>query len=71
MLEGSPLTTTDVQQLVSEILTENEKKRREELTDIDVSVSIQDVGRFRCHVYSQRGSLAAALRVIPANSPIL
>ena len=24
-----------------------------------------DVGRFRCHVYSQRGSLAAALRVIP------
>lgn len=66
MLEGSPLTTTDVQQLVSEMLTEREQKRREELTDIDASISLPGVGRFRCHVYSQRGSLAAALRVIPA-----
>ena len=64
-LEGSPLTTTDVQQLVSEMLTGKEQQRREKLTDIDVSLSIQNVGRFRCHVYSQRGSPAAALRVIP------
>ena len=37
--------------------------------DDDFSLSISQLGRFRCNVYKQRGSLAAVLRVVPFGLP--
>ena len=68
-LEGSPLTTTEVKQLVSEMLNNGQQERQANQMEVDASVSIPGIGRFRCHVYMQRGSPAAALRAIPMNIP--
>ncbi len=37
--------------------------------DDDFSFSIENLGRFRCNVYFQRGSMAAVLRVVPFHLP--
>jgi len=37
--------------------------------DDDFSLSLSKLGRFRCNVYKQRGSLAAVLRVVPFGLP--
>jgi twitching motility protein PilT len=45
----------------------NEKQRRtfEEKLEVDFSVGMKGIGRFRVNVYSQRGTVAAALRRLP------
>lgn len=68
-LDGPPLSTVEVQGLVSEMLADSQPRRYEKGAEVDRSVSIPGIGRFRCHVYTQRGSPAAALRVIPATIP--
>jgi twitching motility protein PilT len=40
-----------------------------ELREYDCSYAVQGVGRYRCNVFRQRGSLALALRAIPLNIP--
>lgn len=37
--------------------------------DDDFSFSLENVGRFRCNAYFQRGSMAAVLRVVPFHLP--
>jgi twitching motility protein PilT len=36
---------------------------------VDLSFRIKDYGRFRCNVFFQRGSIGAAVRMIPLNVP--
>jgi len=69
ILDGPSLGATDVQRLVSEMLTEHDHRGAERLNEIDASFGIPGIGRFRCHVYTQRGMPAVALRAIPIAVP--
>jgi len=69
ILDGPSLGATDVQRLVSEMLTEHDHRGAERLNEIDASFGISGIGRFRCHVYTQRGMPAVALRAIPIAVP--
>jgi len=63
--EGEPLDPETCQRLIYSILREDQKKRFETSHELDLSFGIRGVARFRCNVFSQRGSTAAAIRMIP------
>jgi len=65
LTEFEVLTPQDTQRLAYSLLTEGQKQRFEEQNELDLSLGIQDLARFRCNVYRQRGAIGAAVRLIP------
>ena len=60
------LGPSETKQLVYSVLTDSQKKRFEESSELDFSFGIKAIGaRFRCNVFNQRGAVAAVYRVIP------
>ncbi|MGE3176881.1 MAG: type IV pilus twitching motility protein PilT [Vicinamibacterales bacterium] len=64
-LQMPDLTPSEAKQLVYSVLTDSQKKRFEETMELDFSFGIRGLARFRCNVFSQRGAVAAAYRLIP------
>jgi twitching motility protein PilT len=60
-----PLTESQAQDIVLQLLTEEQKQRLEQQKTLDFSYQHENKGRFRINAYFQRGSLAAAFRLIP------
>jgi len=64
--EGSEsLSPEDTRRLAYNIMTEKQKKKFEQNSELDLSFGIQGLARFRCNVFMQRGNVAAAIRLIP------
>jgi twitching motility protein PilT len=59
------LTPQDTQRLSYSVLSEAQKQKFEEESELDLSFGIQSLARFRCNVYRQRGAVGAAIRVVP------
>jgi twitching motility protein PilT len=60
------LAPAESKQLVYSVLTDSQKKRFEETSELDFSFGIKAIGsRFRCNVFNQRGAVAAVYRLIP------
>ncbi|MGQ0793860.1 MAG: type IV pilus twitching motility protein PilT [Deltaproteobacteria bacterium] len=60
-----PLNPTETKDLCYSVLTEAQKHRFEENLEIDFSFGMRGLGRFRGNVYTQRGAVAGAFRLIP------
>jgi twitching motility protein PilT len=60
------LTKEDTEGIVFALLTDEQKDRFSKLRQLDFSYNFEDKARFRVNVYYQRGFMAAALRLIPA-----
>ncbi len=66
-LQKEPMVTPEVvENLVSNLLTPEQKQKLLEEKEIDLSYSFEDKARFRINVFHQRGYMAAALRLIPS-----
>ena len=65
------LTANDVERLVFEILTPEQRNQVETNFELDASFGIDGVGRFRINVFKERGNYAAAFRVVPSTIPSL
>ncbi|MGB2698267.1 MAG: type IV pilus twitching motility protein PilT [Candidatus Zixiibacteriota bacterium] len=63
--EHDPLNPEDTRKLAYSIMTEKQRKRFEELSELDLSFGVEQMSRFRCNVFMQRGNVAVALRLIP------
>src|SRR5205809_847644 len=63
MLDLPPLTSEDSRRMIYSILNDAQKATFEEKWELDLSVEIADVGRFRVNVHKQRGASEAAFRV--------
>lgn len=63
--EFDPLTPEDTRKLAYSIMTEKQRKRFEGQSELDLSFGIEQMSRFRCNVFMQRGNVAVALRLIP------
>jgi twitching motility protein PilT len=64
--EGVPvLDSAEIDRIVYSLLDERHLAELKEHNQVDFSFGIPDVGRFRANAYSQRGTLALALRVVP------
>ncbi len=68
-LRYQPLSPSDTQRLVYDILTTDQVQHFETVHELDFSYGVRGVGRFRVNVYKQRGSVGAALRSIPDRIP--
>jgi len=64
-MDGTPLAPNDTKQLCYSILTEAQKHRFEEESELDLSFGVKGLSRFRANIFLQRGAPAAAFRLIP------
>ena len=70
-LTEARMMPADVEALISEIYTiaRRERTALDADGDDDFSFAVKDLSRFRCNVYYQRGTLAAACRVVAFGLP--
>ncbi|HLB05947.1 MAG TPA: PilT/PilU family type 4a pilus ATPase, partial [Thermodesulfobacteriota bacterium] len=64
-LDHPPLTPVETKQLCYSILTDVQKQKFEEESELDLSFGVKGLSRFRANVFMQRGAVAAAFRAIP------
>ena len=60
------LMQEDTVAMAFSIMNARQKQRFKEEFEIDIAYSVPGLGRFRCNVFQQRGSVGLVLRVIPA-----
>lgn len=65
------LNGTQIEEMAYTLLTEKQKKAFEEHNELDFSIVIPDVGRFRANYYKTMDDIACAFRIIPVNIPSL
>jgi twitching motility protein PilT len=66
MHELKRLTQEDTLSMAYSIMNARQKQRFKEDLDIDLAYQVPGLGRFRCNIFQQRGSVGLVLRVIPA-----
>ncbi len=66
-LDMPPLTLADTQRMIYSLLNDTQKAQFEDKWELDLSIEIADVGRFRVNVHRQRGAVEAAFRVVQEN----
>jgi len=59
------LTPEECRRLIYAVLTEQQKGRFERDRELDLSLSVTGLARFRLNIHLQRGSIGAAIRTIP------
>jgi len=64
-LEHAPLRPEELKALAEQLMTPRQVKEFAEHKEADFAIGVPGIGRFRCNVYQQRGSLAYAFRAIP------
>ena len=64
-MEYDPLTPNETQSLVYSLLKDAQKKIFELDKELDFAFGIKGLSRFRANVFTQRGCVACAIRVIP------
>ncbi len=64
-LKMPPLSPPETKQLCYSVLTDAQKHRFEEDSELDLSFGVRGLSRFRANVFLQRGAVAGAFRAIP------
>ncbi len=59
-----PLSRVDTKRIVYSMLTDRQKAQFEREQELDISINVEGIGRFRINVHMQRGSIEAALRLV-------
>jgi twitching motility protein PilT len=65
VLEAPRLTPEDTLDLAFSIMSNRQKQRFKEVSEVDIAYGLSGVGRFRANVFQQRGAVSMVLRVIP------
>jgi len=60
-----------IEEMAYSLLTEKQKKEFEEYNELDFSIVLPEVGRFRANYYRTMGDVACAFRIIPIHIPSL
>jgi len=68
-LQVPPLDADECHETVLQCLSEDQKDGLERHKDVDLSYGVPGLGRFRINVHVQRGSTAAAIRLVSAATP--
>ncbi len=70
-LKHPPMTASEIEHSISEILTEAQQKEFQEHKEIDISYEQPGGARFRINVFRQQGAAGMVLRAIPSRIPTL
>lgn len=68
-LDQPALSADQMNQLVQEIIPPQQQGVLKEQREVDWALSLPDIGRFRLHLYRQRGSWALAIRAVSDQIP--
>ncbi|MFN2383323.1 MAG: type IV pilus twitching motility protein PilT [Gemmatimonadota bacterium] len=64
-LEHPPLDRGDLDRILAELLTDDQRERFAESHELDCAVGVRQLGRFRANVALQRGTPTITLRAVP------
>ena len=62
---GPNLTSAETKQLCYSVLTDAQKRKCEEESELDLSFGVKGLSRFRGNIFIQRGAVSGAFRAIP------
>ncbi|MBI3649682.1 MAG: type IV pilus twitching motility protein PilT [Acidobacteria bacterium] len=65
MVEAQRLSAEDTLTMAFSIMNNRQKQRFSEVSEIDIAYGVSGLGRFRCNIFQQRGTVGMVLRVIP------
>ncbi|MGH9443410.1 MAG: type IV pilus twitching motility protein PilT, partial [Thermoanaerobaculia bacterium] len=73
-VDGTLIPLVELKRLVQEdtiamafsIMSARQKEKFKNNFEIDIAYSVPDLGRFRCNIFQQRGTVGLVLRVIPS-----
>lgn len=63
------LMPQDTEPIIMSIMDRRRKEIFDEKGEVDFSISVPEIGRYRVNIFKQRGSMAAALRVVGVDIP--
>lgn len=61
------LTGEQIKKLAYSMLNDKQKLKFEQNSELDLSFGVEQMSRFRCNLFMQRGNVAVAIRQIPYN----
>ena len=67
--EESRLENADTEAMAAAIMNPEQQARFKERQEVDLAYSVKGLGRFRCSVFQQRGTVGLIIRVIPMVVP--
>ena len=70
-LDQAALRPEDLKGLAEQLMTPRQVKEFTDNKECDFAIGVPGIGRFRCNVYQQRGSLCYAMRSIPYQAKTL
>ncbi|HYW73283.1 MAG TPA: type IV pilus twitching motility protein PilT [Pyrinomonadaceae bacterium] len=59
------LSPDDTLDMAFSIMSNRQKQRLKEFSEVDIAYSVNGLGRFRANIFQQRGTVSLVLRVIP------
>jgi twitching motility protein PilT len=63
--EAPLLSPEDTLDMAFSIMSNRQKQKLKEFSEVDIAYSVSGLGRFRANIFQQRGSVSIVLRVIP------
>ncbi|MEN6582907.1 MAG: type IV pilus twitching motility protein PilT [Armatimonadota bacterium] len=70
-LNFGKFAAADTQRIIYDILSDEQIRRFEERWELDFSYAVKSIARFRVNAYRDKGSIAAAFRLIPTKIPTI
>ena len=70
-LKMDPVTKEDVHTMIYDLMSDAQRKKFERDLELDFSISISGIARFRVNAFRQERGESAAFRIIPSESPTL
>jgi twitching motility protein PilT len=69
--EDKRLERDDTEGIARTIMTPAQFERFRQLSELDLAYSVPGLGRFRCNVFHQRGTIGVIFRIIPTGVPTI
>lgn len=67
----APLTSQQSKEMAYSIMTDKQQKEFDENLELNMALSLQQLGRFRVNVFKQKGEVAMVIRYIKSEIPTL
>src|SRR5919199_418331 len=65
VVDAPRLVQEDTLDMAFSMMSNRQKQRFKEVSEVDIAYGVSGVGRFRANIYQQRGTVGIVLRVIP------
>jgi twitching motility protein PilT len=63
-LDHPQMKPADISPMIVSLLTEEQRNRFQQEWELDLSITLKEIGRFRVNIHRQRGAIEAAFRVV-------